>query len=174
MIGVAHPATAQDAPKTELSAGWQLLSAKAEGEAERENFPKGWYVDVARNMTPVIGVVGQVSGNYKTFEDDDSDLHIHTFMAGIRAGSQGPVRGFGHFLVGGARFGASDDTDSASETDFAIQLGGGVNVTGNLPVGVRIGIDWVKAFSKDDGELLGGADVNGVRFTVGVVFGIGG
>jgi len=55
-----------------------------------ENFPKGWYVDVAQH-----------------------DPGYHTFMAGIRAGSQGPVRGFGHFLLGGARFGASNDTHSA-------------------------------------------------------------
>lgn len=176
VMGVAGPAAAQDAAKTEISAGWQLLTAKAEGEDERDTFPKGWYVAVARNITPVIGIVGQVSGNYKTFdeEEEDFDLNIHTFMAGVRASSQGPVRGFGQFLLGGARIGASNDVDSASETDFAIQLGGGVNVTAKAPVGLRIGIDWVKVFSKDDGEVLGGSDVNGVRFTIGVVFGIGG
>jgi hypothetical protein len=173
VIGFATPAAAQDAPKAEISAGWQLLNVKAEGDEERENFPKGWYFDVAGNITPVIGIVGQVSGNYKTFEEDDFDLDIHTFMGGVRVGSQGPVRGFGQFLVGGARIGASDDIDSISETNMAIQVGGGVNVTGSSAVGLRVGIDWMKVLTKDDGDILGGADVDGIRFTVGVVFGIG-
>jgi len=179
VAGFATPAAAQDAPKAEISGGWQLLSGKAEGDPERETFSKGWYFDIAGNITPVIGVVGQVSGNYKTFEDEafegeDFDLSIHTFMGGIRASSQGPVRGFGQFLLGGARIHGSAGTESGSQTDFAIQLGGGVNVTGNAPVGLRIGLDWLKTFAKDDSEVTEGADINGVRFTIGVVFGIGG
>ena len=94
VIGIARPAAAQDAPKGELSGGYHFFSGKGEGDDEDwENFPKGWYVDVAGNVTNSVGFVGQVSGNYKHFDDDDFDFKIHTFMGGVRGSSQGPVRG---------------------------------------------------------------------------------
>lgn len=175
VIGIARPAAAQDAPKGELSGGYQFFSGKGEGEDEEwEKFPKGWYVDVAGNATNSVGIVGQVSGNYKHFDDDDFDFKIHTFMVGVRGSSQGQVRGFGQFLVGGANLKGGDNTDSVSETDLAIQLGGGVNVMGSGSVGLRVGADYLRIFAKDDGDLSGGEDVNGFRFVVGVVFGLGG
>jgi len=175
VIGMARPAAAQDAPKGELSGGYHFFSGKGEGDDEDwENFAKGWYVDVAGNLTNSVGIVGQVSGNYKHFDDGDFDFNIHTFMGGLRGSSQGPVRAFGQVLLGAANLKASDNIDSVSETDFAIQLGGGVNVMGSGNVGLRVGADYVRILAKDDGELSSGEDVNGFRFVVGVVFGLGG
>ena len=57
---------------------------------------------------------------------------------------------------------------------MAIQLGGGVNVMGSGNVGLRVGADYLRILAKDDGELSSGEDVNGFRFVVGVVFGLGG
>jgi hypothetical protein len=172
-IGLTREAAAQDAPAAEVSGGYQFFSGKGENEDEWENFPKGWYFDAAANMANSIGIVGQVSGNYKHFDDDDFDFKLHTFMGGVRASSRGLVRAFGQFLVGGANFNASDDTDSASETDLAIQLGAGVNIVGASGVGLRLGADYLRVFAKDGGELSSGEDLNGLRVVVGVVFGLG-
>jgi opacity protein-like surface antigen len=175
IIGIASPAAAQQTPAGELSGGYQFFSGKGEGEDEDwENFSKGWYADVAGNLTNSVGIVGQVSGNYKHFDDEDFDFKIHTFMGGLRVGSQGPVRGFGQVLVGAANFKANDNTDSVSETDFAIQLGAGVTMMGGGGVGLRVGADYLRIRGKDDGDLSNGEDVNGFRFVAGVVFGLGG
>src|SRR5688572_5359457 len=69
-MGTALPALAQDTPKGEISAGYQLLAFK-EDELD-ETLGKGWYVDVSGNLGPVFSVVVQVSGNYKTYEETDS------------------------------------------------------------------------------------------------------
>ena len=174
VVAFARPAMAQDAPKAEVSVGYNWLGLKSSGDDEMTKLPKGWYFDIAGNVTPMVSIVGQVTGNYKHLDDDDFDVKVHSFMVGVRGSSQGSVRGFGQVLVGGASFKGSDSNDnSASETDLAIQVGGGVNVTGGGPVGLRLGVDYVRVMAKDDGELLGGDSLNGFRFAVGVTFGIG-
>src|SRR5262245_16624348 len=176
VVGFARPAAAQDTPKAEVSGGYNWLAGKSSSDEEWTKFPKGWYADVAGNVSDTLSIVGQVTGNYKTFDDDpdgDFKLKLHTFLAGIRGSSPGKVRGFGQFLVGAANFKGSVPGFSATETDFAIQLGGGVNVMGSGGVGLRVGVDYLRIMSKDDGEVLEGDDVNGFRFNVGVTIGIG-
>ena len=175
VVGFAAPAAAQDTPKAEVSVGYNWLAAKASGDEEWEKFPKGWYADVAGNISDTLSIVGQVTGNYKTFEDDDFKLNIHTFMAGVRGSSPGRVRGFGQVLVGGVSVKAEDEAFDLeeTETDLGLQIGGGVNVLGSGGVGLRLGLDDIRVFAKEDGLVLVGDDVNGFRFNVGVTFGIG-
>jgi hypothetical protein len=171
VVGLARPAAAQT-PKAEVSVGYNWLAAKQTGDDEYEKFKKGWYADVAGNVTDTVSIVGQVTGNYKTFEDD-SKINIYTFMGGVRAGSAGRVRGFGQALVGGVNLKANDPLfGDFKETDFAVQFGGGVNVLGSSNVGVRLGVDYLRIMAKETGEVLF-EDVNGFRFNVGVTFGIG-
>ena len=176
VTGFARPAAAQDTPKAELSAGWNWLTAKSSGDDTWEKFPKGFYVDIAGNVSDTLSIVGQYTGNFKTIEnssdpDDDFKLRVQTFMAGVRGSSPGRVRGFGQFLIGGATLTATDF--DVSETDLAIQLGGGVNVLSSSGVGLRVGLDYLRVMAKDAGEILEGDDVNGFRFSVGVTFGFG-
>jgi opacity protein-like surface antigen len=172
-IVFGRPVAAQDLPRADISVGYQYVNLKLSGDDSGRSFPKGWYFDVAGNVTPMVSIVGQASGNYRHFDFEDIDIKIHSFMAGVRGSSQGRVRGYGQFLVGGASVKASDDTDSVSETDLAIQVGGGVNLMGSGPVGLRLGVDYVRVNARDDGEVLGGESLNGFRFAVGVTFGIG-
>jgi hypothetical protein len=174
VVAIATPAAAQ-APKAEISAGYNWMAAKAGDDDSYEKFPKGWYSDVAGNVTDTVSIVGQINGSYKTFEDESFKLKVHTFLFGVRGSSTGNVRGFGQVLVGAAKFSGEDTLGvgfSAAETDLAFQVGGGVNM-GSGPVGARIGLDYLRINSKDDGEVLEGDSVNGFRFTVGVTFGIG-
>ncbi len=56
-------------------------------------------------------------------------------------------------------------------------LGGGVNV-GSGPVGLRLGLDYIRVMKKDDSLILSddhgnGLNLSGYRFSVGVTFGFG-
>ena len=124
LLAVALPAAAQTSPRTEISAGYQFLSFDA-GD-DNESMPKGWYADVAGNLTPTLGIVFQVGGNYKTFEesislgggtfDASADLKVHLFLGGVRLSARGnsAIVPYAQFLVGGA----SSSIEPLSRTDW--------------------------------------------------------
>jgi opacity protein-like surface antigen len=187
VLGMAVPVFAQSAPKAELSAGYQFLNFVVDGE--NESMAKGWYFDVAGNLTPTFGLVFQIGGNYKTFEESvalggitstaSADLKVHEFLGGVRLNSHAgaTIVPFGQVLVGGMS--GSVDVSSTttipgqapisfnqsdSGTNFALQTGGGVNFGLTDGVGLRVGADYLRIF--EDG---GGANL--FRFHVGLVFG---
>src|SRR3954462_359867 len=148
---VAAPAAAQTAP-AELSAGYQFT------RTPDLNLPLGWYVDVAGNVGPMLAVVGEVSGAYKSetmavgTSSVDATLRLHTFMGGVRVAARTNPKlvPFGQVLLGAARLSggvtASGPATSVlaasdSDTEFAVQVGGGVNVMASDRVGVRLGAD---------------------------------
>ncbi|HEY9461612.1 MAG TPA: outer membrane beta-barrel protein [Vicinamibacterales bacterium] len=181
-LAVAVPATAQTTPRTEISGGYQFLSFAVEGQ-DNESMPKGWYADVAGNLTPMIGVVFQVGGNYKTFNESitvggltlaaSADLKVHLFLGGIRinARQNSAFVPYGQVLVGAANSsvdltgtipGVPSFSQEESVTNFTLELGGGVNFGLTDNTGVRFGVDYLRAFADED-------DVNAFRFHVGVV-----
>ena len=186
-VAAAVPVSAQTAPKVELSGGYQFLNFSLGGE--NESMPVGWYFDVAGNLTPMLGVVFQVGGNYKTFDESvaiggitataSADLKVHEFLGGMRVSlrSGGAVVPFGQLLIGGVngsvKVSASttipgqapitfDDEDSS--TNFGLQAGGGVNFALTDAIGLRAGADYLRVFAEDEGANL-------FRFHVGVVIG---
>lgn len=186
-MGTALPALAQNAPRGEISAGYQLLAFN-EDELD-ETLGKGWYVDVSGNLGPVLSIVVQVSGNYKSYEETESvggvtstanaSLKIHEFLGGLRVNARGSrsVVPYAQALFGGVS--ASIDADitvtaggqtvlseseSDSATDFGMQLGGGVTIWMSEKVGVRGAADYLRIFGDDSG-------VNAFRVAGGVVFG---
>ena len=186
-LALAIPARAQTTPKVELSGGYQFLNFSLNGE--NESMPVGWYFDVAGNLTPMIGVVFQVGGNYKSFEESVSvggitatataDLKVHEFLGGVRLNlrSNSAVVPFGQVLIGGLNGSAKvsgsttipgqppitfDDEDSS--TNFGLQAGGGVNFGLTETIGLRAGADYLRVFAEDEGANL-------FRFHVGIVIG---
>jgi opacity protein-like surface antigen len=189
-FSTAHPAAAQNVPKAEVSGGYQLLHLWAEdnGDTASETLSKGWYGDVAGNVTKSLGIVFQVSGNYKTLHESFSDagltvtatahLRAHQFLGGVRVNSRPnqTVTPFVQFLVGAfhvsgsaeatATMGGESFTESSegeSSTNFALQVGGGVNIMLSKKFGVRGGADYIRIFEKDAG-------INAVRVAIGAVF----
>jgi opacity protein-like surface antigen len=183
ILGPAVPAVAQTAPRTEISGGYQFLTFDANGD--NESMPKGWYADVAGNLNPMIGIVFQVGGNYKTFDESvtvgggtfaaSADLKVHEFLGGVRlnARQSSTFAAYGQFLVGGVNSsvevttlstipGVPSFTQEDSATNFALELGGGVNFLFTQSTGVRFGVDYLRAFADEE-------DVNAFRFHVGVV-----
>jgi opacity protein-like surface antigen len=170
LVAVATPAAAQDLRKIEVSGGYNFLRFFDDAlDGDEKNFTKGWYADVAGNLTSMFAVVGQVTGNYKTVDDVvDIDLDAHTFLGGVRVSSRQNARviPFGQVLAGAARASASALGVDESETDGALQLGGGVNIMPTPNLGVRLGLDYLRVFSEDEGT-------NVFRFAAGVVVGFG-
>ena len=163
----AVPASAQTAPPpVEFSAGYNFLQLTGEDGEDGTSMPVGWYGEVSGNVTPMLAIVGQVTGNYKTLEEDgfEADFDIHTFAGGLRVLARGAQADpFAHVLFGGVRSSFSFEGDSESDTSSMMQLGGGVNLFTQAPVGLRLGADWIHAFGDNGG--------NAFRFAVGINFG---
>ena len=173
VIGVVllSSGTALAQMKGDVSGGYRYI------HADEENFAKGWYFDVAGHVTDVVSIVGDVGGTYKseslteggvTF---DANLKIHIFQAGarFRAPMVNPnVVPFGQVLFGGAKstikFSAAGISDSDSETDGVMSVGGGVDVTGGSKVGVRVMAGWLRVFEEGDAT-------NAFSFSVGARIG---
>ena len=187
VLGVGVPAFAQSTPRTELSGGYQFLNFSLEGE--NESMPKGWYFDVAGNLSPLFGVVFQVGGNYKNFEESftiggisstaAADLKVHEFLGGVRvnARSRAALVPFVQVLAGGANGSVEVSStttlpgsapiafnDSASGTNFALEIGGGVNFGLTGALGLRVGADYLRVFAEDNSPNL-------FRLSIGIVFG---
>ena len=171
-----QPALAQN-DAGELSAGWRVLNI------EEETFLAGWYADVVGNITSTFGVVAEVAGHYKTFDETRSvgaiqvavsaDARVHTFMGGVRFSlPQNPrITPFVQALVGLAHGAVDAETSSnlggtlsfdESTSDAAIDLGGGVNIGLTDGMRLRLAGSYVRVLEEDAG--------NGVRFAVGIVF----
>ena len=172
-LATAAPAAAQ----AEISAGYQFT------HTPEVNVPVGFYVDVSGNVAPMFAVVGEISGAYKseTATSGSTTVHataqLHTFMAGVRVASHGNPRllPFGQMLVGGTRISAdlSATTPGATtfsggnvETDFTLQIGGGVDAMMRRNLGLRLGADYRRIFFPDVGE-------NEFRLVAGLVLPFG-
>jgi hypothetical protein len=137
LVGCARPAAAQ--PRVDVAAGYATLH----DNDISEDFPAGWFVSVSA-MPGWLGVAGEVSGNYKTVNvfGGDVRLSVHTFMAGPKFAARLPVATpFFQVLFGAARLGANA-VGPESETDFAMQPGGGVDVRLSNAVGLRVGANY--------------------------------
>jgi hypothetical protein len=182
---VALPAAAQTFPRTEISGGYQFVTFSVEDE--NESIPKGWYFEVAGNLNPMIGLVFQVGGNYKTFEESvtvgggtftaEADLDVYQFLGGVRLNARANPRlvPYGHVLAGGINGSVELTTTSTipgiptfsqedSSTNFGVVVGGGVNFGISERTGIRFGVDYLRIFAEDEGD---GSNV--FRFHVGVV-----
>jgi hypothetical protein len=179
LMVLPQPALAQTGAGA-LSAGWRVLNI------EEQTFTAGWYADVVGNITNTFGVVAEVAGHYKSFDETRSvggiqvavsaDARVHTFMGGVRFSvpqnpritpfvqalvglAHGAVDAEGSTTIGGRTF-TFDESESTS--DAAIDLGGGVNISLTGSMWLRLAGSYFRVFEEDAG--------NGVRFAVGIVF----
>ena len=148
-------ALAQD--KGDISGGYRYL------RSEGQSISKGWYVDVTGHLTPVVSIVGEVGGSYKTESETvagftaEGNGKVHTFAAGVklRAAKVSPnAVPFAQILFGGGK--ASVEAKVAgvtvlddSSTDPLMHLSGGVDVSGSSPIGVRVQAGWLRVFEDD-------------------------
>jgi len=186
-VGVgAGSASAQTVPTVEVSGGYQFLDISSEGQGE--SLPAGWYADVAANLTPMLGVVFQVGGNYKTIDESvvvggisvaaTADAKVHGFLGGVRLNfrSPSPIVPFAQVLAGAINTAVDVSASTTlpgqppiaidlddSRTHVGLQAGGGVNIALSDAVGLRVGADYLRVVDDDAGA-------NVFRFHAGVVF----
>jgi len=185
LLGFSASSRAQDAPRAEFSAGWRLLNVPDALGDDSETLPLGWYADVAGSLNRAVAVVGEVSGNYKSFQvartelgvnvNLDAKLNVHTFLGGVRFTTrQNPAfTPYVQTLFGIARAAGEIEgqatiagrtisiSESESDSEFAFDAGGGVNIQVNDGLGVRVGASYLRIGGNDGG--------NAFRFGAGVV-----
>jgi hypothetical protein len=95
----------------------------------------GWNAAVTGNFKHVLGITGDFSGAYKS----NSDFHSYTFGPVLTARLP-IVQPFVHALFGGATLTAA----GTSTTDFAMMVGGGLDLGLRKGIGLRlIQADWL-------------------------------
>jgi hypothetical protein len=193
LLMVAGTAFAQDTSRGEFSGGWRYYHATLDnivtiaGVDEPNDYPKGWYADVALHLSPKFAIVGEAGGTY--FDDEASqtfgstlsttesaDVTFHTFMGGVRVRAPQDPRliPFGQVLFGGEHLsGANDRTITvlqrptstshweSSSSNAALALDGGATIRAGV-IGVRASVGYVRFF--------GGADADMFRLSLGAAF----
>ena len=151
-------------PPLEFSAAYAFLR-----DGEDFDLPLGWAASAAKNLRPWLGVVGDVSGSYRT--DEGVRYNIHTFLGGARLSlRRRTLSPYGEALFGLSRSSVSFDQGSipgfetGSSSDFAYQFGAGVDIRWRPGLAFRTGLD-LRNIAAPEGT------ATQVRFIAGVVFG---
>ena len=204
VASLAAIAAAQNSNKYEGFAGFSVASfdtglgnSGIVGGKDRET-ALGFDTSVTGYLTDHLGIEGNFDGHFKnkTFifsitptspaTSVRARLSSYNFMGGphYRFSSSGKVTPFVRALAGGNHSSVSNGAftvggilnpnASASETDFALKLGGGVDIGWTKRAAVRLSADYNPIFQKADGNLnpnFGSRNTrNEAVFSVGILF----
>jgi opacity protein-like surface antigen len=136
---------------------------------------RGWAASAAFSVNRWLGLAAEFGGQYTSFDSPDSSERIrtHSFLFGPRLSLRGKrVTPFVHALVGAshndARAHELGFDFHSTDTDFAAELGGGLDININRRVAVRaFQLDYLRT------NFFGGSQNNG-RLAVGLVIRLGG
>jgi hypothetical protein len=159
-------AFAQETPVVDISGGYSLVRRVA--ALDTASF-HGWTASVTGHWTPSVAIVGEVSGNYLTFDEFVTiKSSTHTYMGGgrftLRRSSMSP---FAQVLMGAGRDAASGNEPGFGKlpgvvrTRFQVQAGAGVDARLYRRLILRAGADY---------RLKG---LKGLRVHAGLAFGVG-
>jgi hypothetical protein len=140
-------------PKAEVFGGFSLLSLDAGKERIQ---PLGFQTGVAVNFHKNIGIAGDFGGQYK------NEGHVYEYLFGPQFSMRRDrVAVFAHTLFGGATAGGGGNSIS----NFAMGFGGGVDVSVNNRIAVRVAqFDWIPVHG------AGAWDYKSLRLGFGIVF----
>ena len=112
------------------------------------NVPVGWVVSVGAPIKgSLLSVVGEFAGNYN--REEGETLWLYTVQGGVRLSRPANASGvmpFGQILAGVMAVGCCGESDSA----FALEPGGGVDVAVGRRLAVRVGASVPLVFSDGD------------------------
>lgn len=173
VVCFAGVASAQDdMSKVDLFAGYSFAHASDNGFGLNFN---GGSASGAYNLTPMLGLVADFGG-YHT-NSYNSDANVYTFLFGPRVNfHEGKFTPFVQGLIGGGHLSAPNICSgarvhregglfgcSASDTNFAMTLGGGVDWNANQRFAIRlVQVEYLMT-------RFFGQTQNGVRLSTGVV-----
>lgn len=157
-----------EVPKAEVFAGYSTLWMDMEA-------PAGWNASVTGNLKPWLGVTADFSGHYggdemmtMFFPGTTAERKIHSVMFGPRfTYRRERFSPFVHTLFGFARENTTFSGSNVAETNFALALGGGLDMKLNRRFGLRL-------FQADyHGNQLTGGMQHHIRLGAGVTFRLG-
>jgi len=193
------PAVAQsdDSPRVEFFAGYSVLRTDYEAELPNPPMPvivafsgkqtlNGFNVSATGYLTEGFGLTGDFSGHFKTNSLSDplaGNIETHIRVFNILGGPQYKFRSnsrgtpFVRALAGAANTRARlevpslNSTGTASSTDFALAIGGGLDVRVSERVDLRVfQVDYNPIFLGSRNDLgFGNRRADNVRFSFGVV-----
>jgi outer membrane protein with beta-barrel domain/PDZ domain-containing protein len=169
-------ATAQDAARSEVYAGYSYLSADTNGLKPPRQSYNGWQTSFAMRLNRWISAesdIGSYSQNFNLLGTGTTSVNLnmrgYDFLAGPRVSFR-PV--FVHALFGIDRLSASAPGVDATQNRFASALGGGVQWYFSRYLGLRTSADYVLTHH----NLFGGSSAlqNNLRASAGIVYRFGG
>jgi opacity protein-like surface antigen len=162
-------ALAQDAPKSEVFAGYSYLRANPGAPLSGENF-NGFNTSATYNVNKYFGLAGEFNGVYgRDLGPTKIDSDLYTYVFGPRFTLRRErFNVFTHALFGGAH--AIDRVGGVSSSDnaFAMTLGGG------LDLNLAKHFAWRLAQTDYQLTRFGGDNQNHFRYSTGIVFRFGG
>lgn len=162
VIGLAAPRPAA-AQGVDFAIGYSFLH---DSELD-ENLPRGLFASLGVGFNDWLALVGEASGNRKTFEEfpEDVTLKVDFYGAGLRFnGRSGRAKPYAQVLFGGARGRVSALGLTESGSEFAWQPGAGVDAYFSRSVGLRFGVNGRFIQAED-------ATLKEFQVVVGLVFG---
>lgn len=156
----AIPANAQDYPSADIFGGYAYVSVDPGFDLDSVSL-NGFGFAFAGNLSSRFGLVAEFSGGYGNI--DDIDVSAYSYLFGPRVNARGDkATGFAHILLGGVTTKVLDFSD----TNFALAVGGGVDVNAGKSIAIRFQADYIPVFTEGDTS-------HNFRFMTGIVFKIG-
>jgi len=175
-------AAADDVPTLEVFGGVSWLHADAMKIAGIKQNYAGWDAEGQYNLNKLLGVTADISGHYGRLQPNIPNSHSYTFVFGPTFSYRAEHSTiFAHTLFGGNDTKvvmASGPGNSASDTAFAMALGGGIDIKINQRFAIRLGqLDWLYTHHdlskvRVDGLVLRDHQSN-IRYAGGVVINFG-
>ena len=160
----------EEYPRMEIFGGYAYFNSDQFVERESLNAP-AFIVSAAGNVTKNFGLVAEVNGNYGDVTIPNPGptrefaTNTYNFLFGPRLTARRTGKNFfGHVLFGAART-SVDGFDS--ETDFAMAVGGGLDINASEQIAVRLfQADYLPIFASDE-------TAHNYRISIGIVFRFG-
>jgi hypothetical protein len=161
-------------PAIEIAAGYSYLRDDTFPESDG-SYPLGWILSGCANLNRKVGVVGEVSAQYKSEDalaDFGAPFNVDLGLLGVHAGLRYTLRHAGFVTpyvqaLAGVTRSSVDLADLRTvEDDFSIQPGAGVVVRFSDSVGLGLGGDYRLVFGEENQR-------NQFRLHADLVFGIG-
>src|SRR5579859_6315065 len=178
-LAICVSAQGQEVPRAEVFGGYSYLNVDTNGLTSRQS-ANGWEASGSGNFNRWFAAEGDLSGYYKTYSVDLTDLglgtvnvdvHDFSFLAGPRVNVR-PV--FFPALVGVDHLTGSALGFSASQDSFAAAFGGGVQWKVAPQWAVRASGDYVLTHQNIFGPSGSTFTQNNFRASVGIVYILGG
>lgn len=160
----------EEYPRMEIFGGYAYFNSDQFVERESLNAP-AFIVSAAGNVSKNFGIVAEVNGNYGDVTIPNQGptrefaTNTYNFLFGPRFTARRTGKNFfGHVLIGAART-SVDGFDS--ETDFAMAVGGGLDINASKEIAVRlVQADYLPIFAS-------GETAHNYRISFGIVFRFG-